>query len=92
MGEQKSEEVRMRSIALPAAFVATLAAAPAHAELPPAHELYSRAETFVRSLIGQSKPDWEVIAPPADIDAGMVVVPPRSGNAMPIVPPPYYGR
>jgi hypothetical protein len=51
---------------------------------------YRQARAAVQSLLGQERrPDTEVIAPPANIDPNMALVPPGSATMRIIAPPPF---
>jgi hypothetical protein len=66
---------------------ALLFAGNAHADSTALPDWYRQARAAVQSLLGQERrPDTEVIAPPANIDPKMAVIPPGSATMRIIAP------
>lgn len=78
----------MRASGLAAIMLLAICTGAARAEPFDAQDLVRRAEALAQSLIGRSAADREVIAPPANIDPKMALVPPRPRGTMQIITPP----
>ena len=82
----------MRHIALAAMLLIAGSAGPATAKVCDSRNWYRRVHSWVQSLVAGQMTDREVIAPPANIDPKMALVPPGPHGAMRIIPPPGGAR
>jgi hypothetical protein len=78
----------MRTAGLAITLSALLFVGNAHADSAALPDWYRQARAAVQSLLGQERrPDTEVIAPPANLDPKMALVPPGSATMRVIAPP-----
>ena len=77
----------MRKTGLAALVFVAVSGGAAHAEFWDAGDWCHRVAAIARSLIGGGAPDHEIIRPPQNIDAQMVLAPPRSDGRERIIVP-----
>ena len=78
----------MRQIASAAVLLVAVSASQTEAKVCDSPDWYRRVQTWVQSLIDRRPADHDIIAPPADVDPKMVLVPPGWHGTMRIIPPP----
>ena len=77
----------MRHAAFAAIVLAAMPIAAAQAKPQDGPDWFRRTQAWVDSLLGERPADHEIIAPPANIDPEMVLVPPTARGTMRIIRP-----